>query len=68
MSVLTDGFHGFHGISEQVTGSFFSPSQTRKNASGTLGFSMTLVPDQPTRTAPLSVAVHRFSDKVLTVP
>ena len=34
---------------------------------GTLGFLIILVPDEPTRTAPLSVAVHRFSDKGLTV-
>ena len=34
---------------------------------GTLGFLMTLFPDKPRKIAPLSVAVHRFSDKVLTV-
>ena len=54
-------------MGEQVTASFFGPSQIRKNVSVTLRFLMILVPDRSTRTAPLSVAVHRFSDKVLTV-
>ncbi len=64
MSALTDGLKE---MNEQVLGSFFNPSQIRKNVLGTLGFLITLVPDKPTRTAPLSAGVHRFSDKVLTV-